>query len=136
MVVPSAFAETATPPIFSPAAELMVPDRMPSAAAGSAQDISNATRPVLPSSFFMGRLSLVSARGRRRRHGLEVGDDGGDLRRFELIFESRHARRAVADHLPHHVFASARRIPGQRWTIERRRGDLRLEVADGAGLNE
>src|SRR6185295_19692434 len=116
MVVPSAFAETATPPIFSPAAEVMVPDRMPSAAAGSAQDISNATRLVWPSSFFMGRLSLLSARACRRWHGLEIGDDRGDLRRLELIFETRHARRAIADHLPHHVFAPARRIAGQRWT--------------------
>src|SRR6185312_12068016 len=34
-------------------------------------------------------------RRRGRRHGLEVGRDGGDLLRREVGLEARHARRAV-----------------------------------------
>src|SRR5712691_925112 len=68
-----------------------------------------------------------------RRHGLEVGNDGVDLRRLELILESRHARRAVGDDVAHDLVAAAGGILGQRRTILSA-GDLRLLVAHHAGL--
>ena len=53
MVAPSAFAETVTPPIFCPAAEVTVPLRIASAANAGA-----ATRTVLRKKMFFMRVSF------------------------------------------------------------------------------
>src|SRR5262252_6628411 len=124
MVEPSALAETVTPPTFSPAAATD-PDRIASAACAGTKAVvetSAARRPasVAPArlmasspdgpvglSVGVARILALRRRSRRRRgwrrHGLEIGRDGGDLTLVEVIFEARHARRPVGDHLPHHV---------------------------------
>src|SRR5712691_7466523 len=125
MVAPSALAETVTPPILSPAADVMVPDRSASARTSAVDETSAATRVASEKpAHFMKRLPCMqlvgSARrriwrhGRRSRNGLQVGRDGGDLRLVELMLEARHARRAVGDHLAHHRFLSAARVLRQR----------------------
>src|SRR5262249_18386030 len=68
-------------------------------------------------------------------HRLEIRHDGVDLRRLELIFESGHARRAVRDHLPHHVGLSGERLPRERRAIKGA-GHLWLLVTDAARLIE
>src|SRR2546425_11103192 len=71
-----------------------------------------------------------------RRQGLEVGDDRVDLVGFEMILEARHARRAVADEFTHDVFLPAEGGLRQGRTIMAAGRDLRLHVADHAGLGE
>src|SRR5437764_1000664 len=70
-----------------------------------------------------------------RRDGLEVCDDGVDLRRLEVMFEARHPRGAVADDLAHHVVLTAKRLARERRAVERA-GELRLGVTDAARLVE
>src|SRR5262244_2555213 len=71
----------------------------------------------------------------RRQHGLQVRDNGIDLLRLEVELEARHARRAVHDHLAHHVLAAAAGFFRQG-RAERVDVDLRLEVTDAARLGE
>src|SRR5712672_1523098 len=52
-----------------------------------------------------------------------------------MVLEARHARRAVGDHLAHHVFLAAERLAREH-RRELHRRELRLEVADPAGLDE
>src|SRR5689334_21685911 len=155
MVAPSAFAETVTPPSLSPAGPAIAPDRIASAAwAGTSIVVvaSAATRPAsltparviecLPvglavvliglAAFALGRRRRL---GRARRHGPEIGRDGGDLRLAEVVLEARHARRAVGDDLAHAVLVAARRFAREH-RGELRRGELRLEMAYAAGLHE
>src|SRR6266852_5896594 len=146
MVAPSALAETVTPPILSPAADVMVPNRSASARTSAVDETSAATRPasVRPARF-MKRLPCMrligSARrriwrhGRRSRNGLQVGRDGGDLRLVEMVLEPGHARRAVGEHLAHHAFLPAERVLRQR-RPELHRRELRLEMTDAARLHK
>src|ERR1041385_717366 len=118
MVEPSAFAETVTPPSLSPDGPAIAPDRIASAACAGTSIVVEASAASRPASLTPARvmerlpvsLAVVLIRvaafalGRRRRlrrlrrHGLEIRRDGGDLRLAEMVFESRHARRAVGDH--------------------------------------
>src|SRR5260370_21830042 len=130
MVAPSGLAETVTPPIFSPAADVMAPLRMASAAKAGAK---GGTRAVMRaaamqadrvnrvvSSFeflLIGAWAAAGARRRgggrrRRRHGLEIGHDRVDLGRLEMNLEAGHARRAVGYHLAHHARVAALRVAG------------------------
>src|SRR5262245_16007998 len=98
MVCPSALAETVTPPIGSPDADLIVPLSTTSAAAAlhgrrAARPSANRLANAKHRRFVMASL-LVAGLALRRRHGLEVGDDGVDLGAVEMMLESRHARGA------------------------------------------
>src|SRR5215470_3000344 len=113
-VAPAALADTVTPPIFSPAAEATVPLSSASAAGavvGTAASPAMASHPARI--FLMTCLPGCRSPSGRRRNGLQIGDDGVDLRRLELIFEAWHAARAVADDAAHHLVAAARGIPRQ-----------------------
>src|SRR5262245_20311865 len=140
MVWPSAFADTVTPPKTSPAADLTVPLSTTSAARAANADVI-AMRTVQPANAhsFLMALLLVSALprlgGRRRRNGFDVGDDGVDLARLEMVAEPRHARCAVGDHLAHHVGLAAERLLRQGGAIERAAA-LHARVADAARLHD
>src|SRR5215510_5266649 len=146
MVWPSALADTVTPPKTSPAADLTVPLSTTSAARAANADVM-AMRMVQPANAhsFLMALLLVSALPRlggrrrlrrlRRRNGLDVGDDGVDLARLEMVAEARHARRAVGDHLAHHVGLAAERLLRQGGAIERAAA-LHAGVADAARLHD
>src|SRR5271170_684293 len=141
MVAPSAFAETVTPPMASPAADLMVPLKSASAKAGAARQNEAAaatarfatTRPHalrIGFSMLMRLIGLAGAtalagfgRGRRCGNCLDVGDDGVDLRRFELDLKTRHVRAAVADDVAHDLGLAAERRARQH-RRKRRVGDL------------
>src|SRR5438094_4428790 len=113
MVAPSALAETVTPPIFSPAADVMVPARSASAQAALDARVATAMAIALaPANWvFMALLrcsvvwrSLSLTRGGRHREGLvadrqglHIGREGGDLVGTIGVLERRHARRAVGD---------------------------------------
>src|SRR6266853_5399605 len=76
--------------------------------------------------------------GVRRRDGqrFQIGDDGIDLVGLEMILETRHVRRAVADDLAHHGFLAAEGVPREIRAVFGGRGDLQLHMADHAGLIE
>src|SRR5262249_5656946 len=80
-----------------------------------------------------GRIRSARRTRRSGRSGyrFQVRNDRFDLCRLEMVFEARHAGRAVADHLPHHGFLSTQRILRQCGTVERAR-QLRFGVADAA----
>src|SRR5215813_3832120 len=146
MLWPSALAETVTPPKTSPAADLTVPLSTTSAARAANADVM-AMRMVQPANAhsFLMALLLVSALprlgGRRRlrrlrlRNGLDVGDDGVDLARLEMVAEARHARRAVGDHLAQNVGLAAERLLRQGRAIKRAAA-LHAGVADAARLHD
>src|SRR5215813_8527137 len=70
-----------------------------------------------------------------RRDGLDVLDDGADLRGLEVVAEARHARRAVADVFPDQLFVAAQGLARQYGSILPR-SLLDYSVADAAGLAE
>src|SRR5258705_127873 len=118
MVPPSAFADTATPPIFSPPGEVTVPASWACAA--------KASEPRKPISSLMTSSSIGL-----RRDALQIGDDRVDLLRLEVVLESRHFRRAVGDeHAQRLVLALERRARQHRRVLGARH--LRLGVADAA----
>src|SRR6476661_163928 len=108
MVAPSALAETVTPPIVSPAADLIEPERMTSAANAAGTFIvsakpATAARLATFRMCFIARSPLARSmrsggcggrrRRGRRRQSLDVGDDRVDLIGREMILEARHIRR-------------------------------------------
>src|SRR6266700_3172739 len=124
MVAPAALAETVTPPIFSPAADVTVPVSRASAASAALvakiaalSAVASAIRliPMRLRALAMAFLLVVFARRtlrpcrcrlrRRSRHGLEISRDRGDLIGVVGIFEARHARRAVGDDVADHILA-------------------------------
>src|SRR3954468_173724 len=134
MVPPCGFADTMTPPIASPADDLMLPLRMASAAWAGAGAASSATaNTLIPRIKDVLRMASLLRCG--RGNGLEIGDDGVDLRRLEMMLEARHARRAIADHLAHDIVLPAERLARQRRAVQRAR-QLRLGVTDPARLIE
>src|SRR6266436_3054333 len=70
-----------------------------------------------------------------RRYGLDVLDDGADLRGLEIIAEARHARRAVADVFADQLFVAAQGLARQYRSVLPR-SLLDHSVADAAGLAE
>src|SRR5580704_17519864 len=122
MVPPSGLADPVMPPMALPSDDLMVPLSSASAKAGTDIEIAaTAVRVVTITPRRMGfsRVLVGVARragfdGRRRAgrrgNGFDIGDDGVDLGGLEVIFEARHARRAVADHLAHDVGLAAERV--------------------------
>src|SRR5215470_16028310 len=160
MVEPSALAETVTPSILSPAADLIDPLSTTSAAFAEGAKTAKAAsaRPMavvaakllaIPLAIRLrimaGLLIVVSSVrrigrcgcGRRGdRQGLDVGNDGVDLVGTEMILEARHVRRAAADEFTHDVFLSAQRHPGQQRAKVPHGRDLHLHVTDDAGLGE
>src|SRR6202045_684649 len=71
----------------------------------------------------------------RRGYGLDVLDDGVDLRGLEIVAEARHARRAVADVFADQFFVAAQGFARQHGAILP--GPLLHHgVADPAGLAE
>src|ERR1700733_12000752 len=120
MLEPAALAETVTPPIFSPAAEVTVPlssasaadaaEHMPGAIALDASMMASRREAVRLRAFAMGSLLILiivlivvvgrALRGGRgghgggKRHDRQIGRDGGDLAGVVGGFEARHARRA------------------------------------------
>src|ERR1043166_6285521 len=113
---PSALAETVTPPIFSPAADVIAPVRSASACAApetpSTAAIAIRLEPIRlePIRLEPIRLALLHVMAFSvlvlqvlvtRLEGLEIGGDGGDLLCTVGVFEARHARRAVRDGLAH-----------------------------------
>src|SRR6185436_846184 len=134
MVPPAGFADTMTPPIASPADDLMLPLRIASAALSRTGTPRSATTNA-PTARVNGVLRMASLLRCGRRDGFQVGDNGVNLRRLEMVLEARHARRAVADHLAHHSVLPAERLPRQRRPIQRAR-QLRLGVTKAARLIE
>src|SRR4029077_2117295 len=104
MVPPSGFADTVTPPMALPSDPLTVPLNSASAKAGSETAIAATAvrlatmRPRrMGSSIFLVGVARRAGLDRRRRvgrrgNGFDIGDDGVDLGRLEVIFEARHAR--------------------------------------------
>src|SRR5262245_13381243 len=144
MVVPSALADTVTPPSFSPDAEVTVPLSSWSAAcAGVARLIAAtlaATSAGTPNRYAFMAFLLVFVRSIRLAsggggHRLEIGDDRVDLAALEIVLEGGHARRAVADDAADDVVVAAGGVLGERRT-EGPRVDLRRQVAHAAGLGE
>src|SRR5216683_2019529 len=79
-------------------------------------------------------VSSLSGTG-RRGYGLDVLDDGVDLRGLEIESEARHARRAVADIFADQIFVAAQGFARQRGSVLP--GSLLHKgVADTAGLAE
>src|SRR6202035_5819102 len=71
----------------------------------------------------------------RRGYGLDVLDDGVDLRRLEIVAEARHARRAVADVFADQFFVAAQGFARQHRSVLP--GSLLDDgVADTTGLAE
>src|SRR5262249_6339327 len=147
-VPPTGFADTVTPPSFSPAAEVIVPLRMASPAFAPAarlitapmMAISVASRIPCARVMTLPPVGLIrsarrACRSGRNGYGFQVRNDRFDWCGLDMIFEARHAGGAIADDLPHHRFLSARRILRQFGTVERAR-HLRLGVADAARLIE
>src|ERR1700722_16185075 len=103
---PPGLAHTGMPPMALPSDDLMVPLNSASAKAGTESRIAaTAVRVVTIKPRRMGvSIFLIGItrragfdRGRsvgRRGNGFDIGDDGVDFGRFEVIFEARHARRA------------------------------------------
>src|ERR1700681_1418664 len=147
MVPPSGLADTVTPPMALPSDDLMVPLNSASAKAGT--EIRSAPTAVRVGTTEPRRrwvsILLVGMRRRagfdRRRsvgrcgNGFDIGDNGVDLGRLELIFEARHARRAVADRLAYDVGLAAERVHRQYRPILRAH-QLRLGMTDAARLVE
>src|SRR5262245_36776480 len=136
------------PPSFSPAAEVIVPLRMASAAfapaarliAAAMMAISVASKTWCARVMTLPPVGLIRSARRARRSGrggyrFQVRNDRFDLGGLEMVFEARHAGGAVADDLPHHRLLSAGRILRQFGTVERAR-HLRFGVADAARLIE
>src|SRR5579883_69757 len=109
MVVPSALADTVTPPMLPPEADFTVPLMSPSAAAAIAGRINESAvpnaRPVakLPSLLVrviagssdcllvrLARRGIRGAARRRCRQSLQIGDDGPDLVRLQTQLEPGH----------------------------------------------
>src|ERR1700728_2411030 len=109
MVPPSGLADTVAPPMALPSDDLIVPLNSASAKAGTATRIAAmAVRFVtikprrMAFSVFLVGVARRAGFHRRRRvgrrgNGFDIGDDGVDFGRLEVIFEGRHARRGVAD---------------------------------------
>src|SRR5712691_6509147 len=132
MVEPSALADTATPPIFSPAPDVIVPVRSASACAvpGTklvaviAAAIAIRLAPVKLRALVMafslhGRGRVLTARSLvswRQSH--KVGGDGGDLTCVVGILEGGHARRSIGDHLADRLFPPARAVLGELGAIK------------------
>src|SRR5262249_57504990 len=139
MVVPSALAETVTPPSFSPDAEVTVPlSRWSAACAAVARLIAAtlaATSAGTPNryAFMAFLLVFVRSTGGGRRDRLEIGDDRVDLAALEIVLEAGHARRAVADDAADDVVVAAGGVLGERRT-EGPRIDLRRQGTHAAGL--
>ena len=89
--------------------------------------------------FLLGMKSFsasASPGGRcRRRYGLEIGNDGIDLRPLQVVLEGRHARRAVADQPANDLVIAGCRLLRQRRS-EGPRVDRRRQMADAARLRE
>src|SRR5947207_5320109 len=121
-----------TPLIACPADDLMLPFMMMSAASSFAPPSTavNALTAKIRRVLCMGSLL-----GRWRGNGFQVRGDSGDLCGLEVMPKARHARRAIADHLAHHVFLPAERLTRKGRTVERA-GQLRLGVAHAARLIE
>src|SRR5215475_7617046 len=151
MVAPSALAETVTPPIFSPDADVMVPARSASAQAALAARVPTAMaitlvpascRAVIIMAFLRGRSLrnslLLTCGGRHReglvahRQGLHIGRDGGNLVGVVGVLESRHARRAVGDDLADRLLAAAGTLLVELGPVEAR-DQGRPRMADAAG---
>src|SRR5256885_16037757 len=103
MVCPSALADTLTPPIASPAADLIVPVSRTSAASAvtgtkasvrPARTLANVNQGALVMAFLPSGSARLGRR-LRRRYGLEVGDDRVDLGALEGMLEAGHRGRAV-----------------------------------------
>src|SRR5580704_4064042 len=147
MVPPSGLADTVTPPMALPSGDLMVPLNSASAKAGTetrmaATAVRVATIKPRRIGFSMVLVGVARRAGfdRRRRvgrrgNGFDIGDDGVDLGRLEVIFEARHARRAVADDFAHDVGLAAERVHRQYRRILRAH-QLWLGVTDAARLVE
>src|SRR6202035_4794342 len=147
MVPPSGLADTVMPPMALPSDDWMVPLNSASAKAGTEIRIAaTAVRLVTTKPRRMGfSIVLVGIARRsgfdrwrsvgRRGNGFDIGDDGVDLSRLEVIFEARHARRAVADRLAHDVGFAAERVHRQHRCVLRAH-QLRLGVTDTARLVE
>src|SRR5262245_38721800 len=149
MVAPSALAETVTPPIFSPAVDVMVPARSASAQAALEARVPTAMAITLaPAScravfmaFLRGRFVRKLSRaggGRHRerlvahRQGPHIGRNGGDLVGAVGILEGWHARRAIGDDRADRLLAAAGAVLVELRPIEA--GDQRRPgVADAAG---
>src|ERR1700734_345125 len=147
MVPPSGLADTVTPPMVLPSGDLTVPLKSASAKAGTETRIAATAERVATIKprrigFSMILVGIARRAGfdrrrcvGRRGNGFDIGDDGVDLRRLEVIFEARHARRAVADDLAHDVGLAAERIHRQHRRILRAH-QLWLGVTDAARLVE
>ena len=121
------------------AADVMVPLRTASSAFApeliAATMISAAKKLRMRSMTASPIVRIHSALGRCAGDGFEIGDDCIDLHGIEVILETGHARRAVADNLAHDAFLSARGVLRQFRPVERAR-HLRLGMADAARLVE
>src|SRR5579859_2680204 len=129
IVPPCGLAETVTPPMALPSADVTVPLSRPLAKAGAAAKMRASAVALARIRLRVGRIErlplligagrgagLAGGRRRRfggRRNGFDVGDDGVDLGGLEGVFEARHARRAVADELTHGVGVAAKRVHRQ-----------------------
>src|SRR3954453_18771307 len=123
-----------TPPIACPSDDLMLPFMTMSAALSVVGAASRAAAIAAPARIDRV-LVMVSLLRRGRRDCLEIGDDGVNLRRREMMPETGHSRRAVADDLSHHVVLPAERLARERRPVERA-GQLGLGVTDAARLIE
>src|SRR4051812_12289680 len=112
-----------TPPIACPADDVMLPFMMMSAAFSSAAPPSSAAVSTL--ARIRDVLRIISPSGSWRGNGLQIRRDRGDLFGLEVMAEAGHARRAVADHLAHHIFLAAERLAREGRAVERTR-QLRL----------
>src|SRR5262249_31174016 len=136
MVLPSALAETVTPPIFSPTADVTMPLRMTSPAkAGAGRVVSNAMRAIVETCARVLRVSPWNFRSAlfSRRQRLQIGGNCVDLSRREMMLEAWHAWRAVCDHLAHEFSPAVERLARQHRS-ELAQHEVRLGMADAAAL--
>src|SRR5262245_15307345 len=138
MVEPCALAETVTPASFSPDADATVPlSRCSAACAASGNARPAAKSAANPNRHIFMALLLVRAcsTGGGRRYGFQVRDDGVDVAATEVMFERRHARRALADQTADDLVAATGGVLGELRAegagIVRRR-----EVTDAARLRD
>src|SRR6516225_5230458 len=101
MVVPTALAETVAPASLPPDAEAMAPLSRWSAACA---DVANAAAASAAThSFDIDIMMLLVVPDRSTGSGggnsFQIGDNGVDLGAAQIVLETGHARRAVADDL-------------------------------------
>jgi hypothetical protein len=134
-------ADTVTPPIFSPDEETTVPLRIASSArllvdgstiaaiANPAVAMNRQRVMTFLPSLLVPRITL------RWRQRLQIGDNGIYFVRPEIVFESGHPRRAVADDFADDLGTPPERFPRERRRVKAAR-QRRFGMADAAGLLE